>query len=72
MSCAEILYKIRCEYTHEGNYTGIIFRRTEVGNSFYFKDKNGNLSGICDLTYQEFIKIFMKAVIENIKIYLQI
>lgn len=69
MSCAEILYKIRCEYAHEGNYTGRIFRRTEVGNLFDFKDKNSILLGTCDLNYQEFIKIFMKAVIENIEVY---
>lgn len=71
MSCAEILYKIRCEYTHEGNHTGKIFkkRKADCGYMFTFKDKGNDLAADCNLTYQEFLGIFMEAVIENIKIY---
>lgn len=67
----DVLYKIRCEYTHEGNYTGIIFKRDEDAYSlvFLFKDKKEELSGICGITYKEFLNIYMKALIENIKIF---
>jgi len=68
----DILYKIRCEYTHEGNYTGIIFKKEEnnVSNIFYFKyDEDKELSGKCNITYKEFLNIFMKTLIENIKIF---
>jgi len=68
----DILYKIRCEYTHEGNYTGIIFKIEEdnVSNMFSFKDDKGKeFSGKCNITYKEFLNIFMKALVENIKIF---
>ncbi|MDP2692934.1 MAG: hypothetical protein Q8O88_04815 [bacterium] len=69
---ADILYKIRCEYTHEGNYTGRIFKRDEDGASsllFSFKDGNEELFGECGITYKEFINIYMTALVENIKSY---
>ncbi len=67
----DLLYKIRCQYTHEGNYTGRIFKRNEDNNPllFLFKDKEKDLSGICGITYKEFLNIYMKALIENIKIF---
>ena len=67
----DILYKIRCEYTHEGNYTGRIFKKNEDKSSllFNFKDGKEELSGICGITYKEFINIYMRALIENIKIF---
>jgi hypothetical protein len=70
MNFADILYKIRCEYTHEGNYTGRIFKRREDGTrSLLIRFKNGNKDfyGECGLIYKEFINIYMEALIENIK-----
>src|SRR3989344_2274904 len=72
MNFAYILYKIRCEYTHEGNYIGRLFKRNEDGASsllFCFNDDSKKLCGICGITYQEFLKIYMRALIENIKVY---
>jgi|SRR3989344_665684 len=66
----DILYKIRCEYTHEGNYTGRIFKRDEDGASsllFGFKEGGETLYGECGITYKEFLIIYMKALLENIK-----
>lgn len=69
MSSPEILYKIRCEYTHEGNYTGKIFKKPgdDCQNLFRFKSDNKDIHGECNLTYQEFLNIFMDALVENIK-----
>jgi len=71
MSFSEILYKIRCEYTHEGNYTGKIFKKTDddYSNLFRFRSNNKDVHGECNLTYQKFLNIFMDALIENIKIF---
>lgn len=70
-SSPEILYKIRCEYTHEGNYTGIIFKQPgdDCSNLFRFRSGNKDVYGQCNLTYQEFLNIFMDALVENIKIF---
>lgn len=72
MPFSDILYKIRCEYAHEGNYTGKIFknRREEKDNyfnMFRFKHKIKDFFGECKLTYQEFVNIYMDALVENIK-----
>ncbi|OGH77474.1 MAG: hypothetical protein A2224_03730 [Candidatus Magasanikbacteria bacterium RIFOXYA2_FULL_40_20] len=71
---SEILYKIRCEYTHEGNYTGRIFKTTiepneeHVGNMISFKINNSEiLCGECYLTYEQFLVIYMEALIKNIE-----
>ena len=68
VSSPEILYKIRCEYTHEGNYTGKIFKKSgnDCSNLFRFRSSNRDVHGECNLTYQEFINIFMDALVENI------
>ncbi|GAI17913.1 unnamed protein product [marine sediment metagenome] len=69
---ADILYKIRCEYTHEGNYTGRIFKKKEDGTHsllIRFKSGNKDFYGECGLTYKEFINIYMKALVENIKMF---
>ncbi|MCL5011907.1 MAG: hypothetical protein M1320_00580 [Patescibacteria group bacterium] len=72
LSPPSILYKVRCEYAHEGNYTGRIFknRGMEDGNAerlFPFKNDNEDISGECALTYQEFTNIYMEALVENIE-----
>ncbi|MDD3487882.1 MAG: hypothetical protein PHH35_00860 [Candidatus Pacebacteria bacterium] len=70
LNFADILYKLRCEYTHEGNYTGRIFKRKEDGKCFLsirFKIDDEYFYGKCDLAYKEFIEIYMEALIENIK-----
>lgn len=67
---AFILYKIRCEYTHEGNYTGKIFQRDgekAFGNLFSYHVDGSGLSGECGMTYREFLGICMRALIEHIK-----
>ncbi len=71
MSFSEILYKIRCEYTHEGNYTGKIFKKTDddYHNLFRFRSNNKDIHGECNLTYREFLNIFMDALVENIKMF---
>lgn len=70
---ADILYKIRCEYTHEGNYTGRIFKRDSDDPKSYllirFKDGNEELFGDCGITYGDFLNIYMKALTENIKLF---
>ena len=59
MSFSEIFYKVRCEYAHEGNYTGKIFkdRKKEDKFIFGFKCDGKDISGECNLTYKEFIDI---------------
>lgn len=71
MLASEILYKIRCEYTHEGNYTGKIFKDPgdDCSNQLRFKSNDKDVFGECSLTYQEFLNIFMDALVENIKIF---
>jgi len=68
---ADILYKIRCEYTHEGNYTGRIFKRDSDDPQSHllirFKDGEEELFGECGITYKDFLNIYMEALIENIK-----
>jgi|GEM_PF-6768982 hypothetical protein len=72
LSFADILYKIRCEYVHEGNYTGRIFKLKGDGKCtlmIRFKHNKEDVFGECNVTYQEFMTIYMDALIENIKIY---
>lgn len=71
MLAPEILYKIRCEYTHEGNYTGKIFKDPgdDCPNQLRFRSNDKDVFGECNLTYQEFLNIFMDALVENIKIF---
>lgn len=72
LSFADILYKIRCEYVHEGNYTGRIFKLKGDGNytlMSQFKHNKDDSFGEYNVTYQEFMTIYMDALIENIKIY---
>lgn len=70
---AEILYKIRCQYAHEGDSSGIIFQKNDdgAGNYFCVKDNTTNLMifGTCNLTCREFMNIYMEALVENIKIF---
>jgi hypothetical protein len=74
MSCSEIFYKIRCEYTHEGNYTGKIFKNKNddafLYNIFGFTIKGEYVTGECNLTYESFLNIFMDALVENIKLFI--
>ncbi|MEK7576162.1 MAG: hypothetical protein AAB482_00540 [Patescibacteria group bacterium] len=72
MNFADVLYKIRCEYTHEGSYTGRIFKRVvddANGSLFSFKANGKILYGQCGISYKEFLEIYMKALFENIKIF---
>ena len=70
LSFAKILYGIRCEYAHKGNYLGKIFKIDEDKIEyllFDFKINNKYFCGECSLTYKEFINIYMEALVENIK-----
>ena len=61
---AGILYKIRNQYTHKGDYTGRIFKDKsgDAINMFDFSDGSKNIYGECDLTYMEFMNIYLKAL----------
>ncbi|MBI2463552.1 hypothetical protein HYV57_01200 [Candidatus Peregrinibacteria bacterium] len=78
---AEILYLVRNDYIHNGNFTGRFFRRptskTYFYNSgcFYFSTKESKTNFIlanseCSLTYKDFLNIFLEAFIKNIEKYL--
>ena len=74
MSFSDILYKIRCEYAHEGNYTGKIFmtkKEEGVVNAFSFKSGGKDVFGECGLTYLELVNVYMEALVENIKEFLE-
>jgi hypothetical protein len=69
----KILYKIRCQYTHEGDYTGKIFKNTNDDKKtvliIQFIDNEKFIEGESNLTYDEFINIYMDALVANIKFY---
>ncbi|OIO47347.1 MAG: hypothetical protein AUJ28_00935 [Parcubacteria group bacterium CG1_02_37_51] len=73
MTFADILYKVRCDYAHEGNYTGKIFKSKKdkkcLHNIFSFHDMGDLIFAESALTYKAFIKIYMRALTEHIKIY---
>lgn len=77
---AEVIYLIRNDYIHNGNFTGTFFRNPQAEShvynigSFYYTEKEDKTKLIqvtseCKLTYQEFVEIFLKAFIENIEKY---
>ena len=72
----QILYKMRCEYVHEGNYTGKIFR-SEYDEDFSFNiftfkcDRLEILCGECNFTYEQFLVVYIRALMENIKLYIK-
>lgn len=74
----EVLYLIRNDYIHNGNFIGKFFSsESESGEqkeSFCFSEKDNKTLLIqvfseCSLTYEEFLKIFLEAFIENINKY---
>ena len=76
----EILYLIRNDYIHNGNFTGKFFRNDNSENyaynsgDFYFSEKENKVKLIlaeseCCLTYKEFKKIFLEAFIKSIENY---
>jgi|SRR3989344_7639959 len=71
LNFADILYKIRCEYTHEGNYTGRIFKTNDDDPRssllFHFKDGEEELFGECGITYKDFLTVYMTSLAEKIK-----
>jgi hypothetical protein len=82
-SSSEVLYLIRNDYIHNGNFVGLFFKgdATEEGipngGTFWYANKNDKTRLVladseCKLTYDEFLKIFTKAFEENIKLYSQI
>lgn len=76
----EVLYLIRSDYIHNGNFTGIFFRNTDAENhvynigNFFYSEKGGKTKFIlssfeCSLTYHNFLSIFLEAFIKNIEKY---
>lgn len=72
----DVLYKIRCQYAHEGEYIGRIFKENKddkYSNIFPFKDNMKQdkdwFFGECGITYLEFLKLYIQALVENIKIF---
>ncbi len=77
---AEVLYLVRNDYIHNGNFTGSFFKKMGLEDyvcnwgSFYYSKKEDKLKLIqvyseCKLTYQDFLKIFLEAFIKNIEKY---
>lgn len=67
---SRILYKLRNEYAHQGNFTGKVFKsETDEGkvlNGFSFdwdipKAQPIDVSGLTRLTYAQFLKIYFSA-----------
>ncbi|MCK5491349.1 MAG: hypothetical protein KAI67_05925 [Candidatus Pacebacteria bacterium] len=78
----EILYLIRNDYIHNGNFIGTFFKKTNSENyvsmcgDFFYSEKEDKTKLIsvkseCRLTYQEFLTIFLNAFIKNIKKYIK-
>lgn len=76
----DILYLIRNDYIHNGNFIGKFFRDDDSENhvynlgDFYFSEKENKAKLIlaeseCCLTYKEFRKIFLEAFIKSIESY---
>lgn len=74
MLFSDILYGIRNDYTHAGNYIGRIFKtmsdEDDCPNYCSFYDKYNKMIYFCfNLTCKEFTDIFMDALVKNIKIF---
>lgn len=79
-SACEVLYLVRNDYIHNGNFTGLFFNNetsdsnaTNMG-TFYFrpidmKDKLIQAVSECKLSYHEFTRLFLVAFITNIEHY---
>jgi len=76
----DILYLIRNDFIHNGNFTGRFFRNCDLGDdycelgTFHFSEKENKVGLIeayseCYLTYREFQDIFLESFIENIREY---
>lgn len=74
----EVLYLIRNDYVHNGNFTGLFFRSENSEDyaynfgTFHFYEKKDKLKLIqanseCCLTYEQFLQIFLEAFIINIQ-----
>lgn len=76
----DVLFLVRNDYIHNGNFTGIFFRNNNseaytynIG-TFYYSEKDNKTQSIdaiseCNLNYEEFMKIFLEAFIESINKY---
>lgn len=76
----EVLYLVRNDYIHNGNFTGRFFRNNNSESyayeqgTFYYSEKENKAELIlanseCCLTYEQFSDIFLKVFIENIEEY---
>jgi len=70
-SSSRILYKLRCEYAHQGNFTGKVFRRDSAEDHVYnyfafYWDLPGSRTKVfasaeTNLTYYDFLNIYFTA-----------
>lgn len=79
-SAVEVLYLVRNDYIHNGNFTGKFFIYPDSESLdyklelFYYSEKENKARLIeayseCNLTYQNFLSIFLEAFIKNIEEY---
>lgn len=81
-NAVEVLYLVRNDYIHNGNFTGKFFRNdnseshTYERGTFYYSEKENKTKLIladseCCLTYKQFSDTFSEAFIENIEEYIK-
>jgi len=79
-SPSRVLYKLRCEYAHQGNFTGKIFRRDSAEShvynffSFYWDLPSSRakvfVSAETNLTYADFLNIYFTAFKDHLVSYI--
>lgn len=79
-SPSRILYKFRCEYAHQGNFTQKVFKRADAEDYLYNSfslywdlPKNSTQKLVCGetkLTYEQFLNIYFYALKEHLVSYI--
>lgn len=82
ISASSILYKLRCEYVHQGDYLGNVFRipssdkRVYISSSFKWDLKKSKTKKPLqvfmetNLAYNEFMQLYLEALKEHISKYI--
>lgn len=79
-NATEVLYGVRNDYIHNGNFTGRFFKESNAENPnfgcFFYSEKENKSCFIeatsdCDLRYEEFRNIFLEAFVANIEEFLK-
>jgi len=73
LDASYFLYLVRCDYTHNGNFTGNIFRTGDCGKFYVFDatEIGKNISVEFNLSYNDFMNVYVKALVEIIEKYLK-